>query len=63
MTATAKFQSAGAQIALWMNENPTAARVALIVLPAAIALAVALMTGSTAYACPAASSGSGGCGM
>jgi hypothetical protein len=62
MTATAKFQSAGAQIALWMNENPTATRVAMIVAPVAIALAVALMTGTTAYACPAASSGTGGCG-
>lgn len=61
MTATAKLQFAGTKLALWMNENPTATRMALLVLPVAIALAAALMTGSTVYACPAASSGSGGC--
>ena len=40
---------------------PTATRVALFVLPVVAAVAFALATGTPVYACPAASSGSGGC--
>jgi hypothetical protein len=61
MTTSAKIQFAGTKVALWINENPTATRVAMFVLPVALALGLALLTGNTAYACPAASSGSGGC--
>jgi hypothetical protein len=61
MTSSAKIQFAGTKLALWVNENPTATRLALFVLPVAIALAAALLTGSTVYACPAGSSGTGGC--
>jgi hypothetical protein len=61
MTTSAKIQFAGTQVALWINQNPTATRVALFVLPVALALGFALFTGSTVYACPAGSSGSGGC--
>jgi N-acetyl-beta-hexosaminidase len=61
MTTSAKIQFAGTQVALWIEQNPTATRVAMFVLPVAVALAAALLTGSTVYACPAGSSGSGGC--
>jgi hypothetical protein len=61
MTASAKIQFAGTQVALWMNQNPTATRVVLFVVPVAVAVAAALLTGSTVYACPAGSSGTGGC--
>ena len=61
MSTSAKIQFAGTQVALWINQNPTATRVAMFALPVAIALAAALLTGSTVYACPAGSSGSGGC--
>lgn len=61
MSTSAKIQFAGTQVALWLDQNPTATRVALFVLPVAIALAAALLTGSTVYACPSGSSGSGGC--
>ena len=61
MSTSAKIQFAGTQVAMWINQNPTTTRVAMFVLPVAIALAAALLTGSTVYACPAGSSGSGGC--
>ncbi len=61
MTASTKIQFATSQIALWAAQNPTATRVALFVLPVVAAVAFALATGTPVYACPAASSGSGGC--
>jgi hypothetical protein len=61
MTTSAKLQHAGTQVALWINQNPAATRVALFVLPVVVALGFALFTGSPVYACPAGSSGSGGC--
>jgi hypothetical protein len=61
MNITSKFQFASTQVALWMSQNPTATRVALFVVPVVVTLAVALATGSTVYACPSGSSGTGGC--
>lgn len=61
MSTSAKIQFAGTQVVQWMNENQTATRVAMFVLPVVIALSVALLTGTTAYACPSGSSGTGGC--
>jgi len=63
MSTTAKLQLTSNQIALWMSQNPTAARVAMVVVPVIAAMAIALATGTTAYACPAVSSGGGGCGI
>jgi hypothetical protein len=63
MTATSKLQFATTQASLWMSQHPTATRVALIVVPVVAAIAFALATGTSVYACPAVSSGSGGCGM
>ena len=61
MTAATKFEFATTKIALWMSKNPTATRLALIVLPVVVAVAFALMTHTSVYACPAGSSGGGGC--
>ena len=61
MPTTSKLELAASQIALWVSQNPTATRVALFVLPVTVALAVALATGTPVYACPAVSSGGGGC--
>ena len=61
MSTSAKIQFAGTQVVLWMNQNPTATRVAMFVVPVVVALSVALLTGTTAYACPSGSSGTGGC--
>jgi hypothetical protein len=61
MTATSKLQYTTTQVALWMSQNPTATRVALFVVPVVAAVAFALATGTPVYACPAVSSGSGGC--
>lgn len=63
MTATTKLQFATTQIAVWMSQHRTATRVALFVLPVAVALAAALLTQTPVYACPAGSSGGGGCGI
>jgi hypothetical protein len=61
MSTPSKLQFATQQAAHWLSQNPTAVRVALFVAPVALALAVALATGTPVYACPAVSSGGGGC--
>lgn len=60
MNASTKIQFASTQIAQWMSKYPTATRVAMFVLPLTIALAVALATGTSVYACPSGSCGTGG---
>ena len=61
MQLSLPLESGLSKMSLWLIEHPAVVRAALIVLSIALALAAALLAYSPAYACPAASGGSGGC--
>jgi hypothetical protein len=60
MTLTQHFQHAGSTVALWAVQNPTAARLILILVPFLAAAITAVLTNQPVYACP--SVGGAGCG-
>lgn len=62
MAASTKLSLIASRGLIWVNANPTAARIALMALPIGLALAAAVLGFHPAYACSAASSGSGSCG-
>jgi hypothetical protein len=62
MTAAQKFSASTSSVALWLNQNPIIARVAMVAIPLAIALVAAAFGHQTVFACPPIPSGSSGCG-
>jgi hypothetical protein len=60
MTLNQHLTLAGSKVALWAVQNPTAARLLLILVPFLAAAITAAIANQPVYACP--SVGSGGCG-
>ncbi|MCC6190990.1 MAG: hypothetical protein IT318_18370 [Anaerolineales bacterium] len=60
MPHTHRLHAATSAIALWAVQNPTAARLILLVAPILVAVVMAALAHQPVYACP--SIGSGGCG-
>lgn len=60
MTFTQHFQYAGSKLSLWAVQNPTAARLILILVPFLAAAITAVLSNQPVYACPTV--GGTGCG-
>ena len=54
--------SLAAKLALWTAENPAAARLVLVALPLALAVASAAITHHPLFFMPPTGTGTGGCG-
>lgn len=54
--------SLAAKLVLWTAENPAAARLVLVVLPLALAVASAAITHHPLFFMPPTGTGTGGCG-
>ena len=61
MPLSLQIRSSLACATLWLADHPAVIRIALVIGPAVIGLATALLLNSPVYACPAGSGGSGGC--
>ena len=60
MEFNTRLSNSVASFGLWLAQNPSVVRTALVALPLLLALGAALLTSGSVYACPAGSGGSCG---